>query len=194
MKRELFISFAGHLMVLGIIAITTQLAQKSKVITRPAVITVEIVRGVTPEQENSPATAQFVEQTPVSVPEKKKAEKPKPKAEPKDTDNMIKRPGLGAKIEGASALGYNFYIQQMLERIAENWQDPQTNRPKKITATVMFVIERDGRLTEIKLERFSGDAIFDESCVRAVILTRKLPPLPEEFTASRIKIHLEFER
>ncbi|MEO0019079.1 MAG: energy transducer TonB [candidate division WOR-3 bacterium] len=193
MKRELLISFAGHIILVGIIAFITQNVKKSETATRPAVITVEILRGITPGEENLPSTAHLFEQIPKPTPIKKEGEKPKSKLEPKGTDAMIKRAGLGAKVEGVAALGYNFYIQQMLERIAENWQDPQSNRTKKITATVMFVIERDGSLREIKLERGSGDAIFDESCLRAIMVTRKLPPLPEEFTAPRLKIHLEFE-
>ncbi len=58
----------------------------------------------------------------------------------------------------------------------------------------MFVIERDGQITEVKLERSSGEALFDEACLRSVLVTGKLPPLPDEFTAPRLKIHLEFER
>jgi len=193
LKRDFFISFTGHLILIGSIAIITQISHKSKVITRPAVITVEILRNNITEKENSQSAAHLVEQTPKPVPIKKETEKSKPKQEQKGIDNIIKRASLGAKVEGASTLGYNFYIQQMLERIAENWQDPQTNRLKKIATMVMFVIERDGTLTEIKLERGSGDPIFDESCIRAITVTRRLPPLPEEFTSPRLKIHLEFE-
>ncbi|MGQ9708110.1 MAG: energy transducer TonB [bacterium] len=193
MKRELFISFTGHLAVMAAIGIIARLVQGPREITRPAVITVEIIRGGPLETVKPEPTTHLMQQTPKPVSIKKQAEKPKPKSDQKKADETIRRAGLGARVEGATAIGYNFYIQQMLERIAENWQDPQSRRSKDVTATVMFVIERDGGLSEIKLERGSGDVLFDESCVRAVTVTGRLPPLPQEFTAPRLKIHLEFE-
>jgi protein TonB len=193
MKRELLISFTGHLTVIVAIGIITRVVQKPRETTRPAVITVEILRGGPREDEKSEPATHLVQPLPKPAPVKREAAKLKPKSEPKTTAEMLRRGGLGARVEGASVLGYNFYIQQMLERIAENWQDPQSRRFRKVSATVMFVIERDGRLSEVKLEQGSGDLLFDESCVRAVTVTGRLPPLPDEFTSPRLKIHLEFE-
>lgn len=101
---------------------------------------------------------------------------------------------MGVKVEGAEALGYNYYLAQMLDKIAQNWEDPYAARPTAFRTTVMFVIERDGTLSEIRVEKGSGDRTYDASCLRAVQVTEKLPPLPPEFTAPRLKIHLEFER
>ncbi len=195
MKREIFISFAGHLVViLGVGFLTTWLGQRPRVTARPTVITVEILRGgIKTEKEQKPET-HLAEPVPRPAPAKKKEEPKRPESKPaKKNEEMVRRAGLGAKVEGVAALGYNYYLQQMLERIGANWTDPYGNG-RQLKATVMFVIERDGRLTEIKLERGSGDELFDEACVRAVTVTGKLPPLPNEFTAPRLKIHLEFER
>jgi TonB family protein len=106
---------------------------------------------------------------------------------------VVRRQGLGARVDGASALGYNYYLSQMLDRIGANWSDPYTGRNRTLRATVAFVIERDGTLTEAAVEAGSGDQSFDAACLRAVQVTDRLPPLPSEFTAPRLKIHLEFE-
>jgi TonB family protein len=191
-KRELLISFTGHLSILVIIAFLSA-RQKPREITRPGVITVQILPGSrTPENPPEPKT-HLVQPAPKPVPAKKTPDQPAPQPK-KAEDNVLRRAGLGARVEGATALGYNYYLQQMLERIAENWQDPFSGKTVIAKAVVMFTIERNGTITEVKLERSSGDALFDESCLRSVIVTGKLPPLPDEFTAPRLKIHLEFER
>ncbi len=193
MKKELFVSFAGHITLLIVAGFLTT-RQKPKEFTRPAVITVQILKGGAPEEEKPSRHPRLIEPAPKVRKPQKVPPQPKPKTGEKGADAIVRRPGLGAKVEGFQALGYNYYLQQMLERIGENWAESYLGAPDRLRATVQFVVERDGRLTEVKLEKSSGDVLYDESCVRAVIITRKLPPLPEEFTAPRLKIHLEFER
>lgn len=196
MKKDLVTSFTGHLLVFLTIGLFAS-RQKPKELTHPSVITVQILKSGVTEPEKPTPTPQLVAPTPKpikSVEKKKIPEKPKSNLRTRKDDAVVRKAGLGAKVEGARALGYNYYLQQMLERISENWHDPYQRSERKLQATVVFVIERDGKLTEIKVERGSGDALYDEVCLRAVLITRKLPPLPNEFTAPRLKIHLEFER
>ncbi len=178
------------------IGAVTRLVKKPGEITRPGVITVEILRSGVAEPEEKTERTQLVE----TAPEPKPAAKPKTEQKPvkkpkqKGQDDVLRRGGIGARVEGIQSLGYNYYLQQMLERISENWQEPYHGRIKTLKAMVFFVIQRDGRLTGVTLERSSGDALFDEACLRAILVTGKLPPLPEEFTAPQLKIHLEFEQ
>lgn len=188
-------SFTGHLAVLIGFGVGTKLAPRTREVARPAVITVEIFRSGMREKEKKDEPATHLVQPAPKPTQTPKAEKRSvPKAKEKKDEEVIRREGLGVRVEGATVLGYNYYLQQMLKRIGENWEDPTNNKARKQTATVFFVIERDGRLTEVKLEKSSGDGTFDESCVRAVLVTGKLPPLPDEFTIQRLKIHLEFEK
>lgn len=198
MKRELLISFAGHAALLAAISFFTAVA-KPRDTRRPQVITVQILPAAgTPQPQ--PASARLVE--PAPRPEPRPEPKPQAKSEPrpqskpqaKPGQDVIRRQGLGARVEGAEALGYNYYLAQMLDKIAQNWEDPYATQGSTWKATVMFVIERDGTLSEIAVEKGSGDRTYDRACLRAVQVTEKLPPLPPEFTAPRLKIHLEFER
>ncbi|MEO0080141.1 MAG: energy transducer TonB [candidate division WOR-3 bacterium] len=196
MKREILLSFAGHvLFIAGLTFFTASTRQHDN--RRPQVITVQILPAAgTPQPTTQGAKLVEPVPRPEPRPQPKPQVKPKPAEKPqgKTGQDVIRRQGLGAKVEGAEALGYNYYLVQMLDQIARNWEDPFTNRTQTFKATVMFVIERDGRLTEIKLEKGSGDGTYDAACLRAVLVTEKLPPLPAEFTAPRLKIHLEFER
>ncbi|MEO0085170.1 MAG: TonB family protein [candidate division WOR-3 bacterium] len=202
MRREFLISFAGHAALLAAVSFFTDLT-KQRDARRPQVITVQLLPAAgTPQPQ--PASAKLIE--PAPRPERKPEPKPQAKPEPKPQNrpqsrpqtrsgqDVIRRQGLGAKVEGAEALGYNYYLAQMLDKIAQNWEDPYSAQTATWKATVMFVIERDGTLSEIKVEKSSGDRTYDLACLRAVQVTEKLPPLPPEFTAPRLKIHLEFER
>jgi TonB family protein len=55
-----------------------------------------------------------------------------------------------------------------------------------------FVIQRDGRLTNIEVERPSGYFALDQTAQRALMVTRQLPPLPAQFTEPTLTVHLFF--
>lgn len=194
MKSELLISFAGHaVLVAGIVLFGAGRTQRD--MSRPQVITVQILSAGRPEPQPAREAPRLVEPepTPTRQPQPKPRNEPKPKPQPRQGSEVVRRQGLGARVEGASALGYNYYLAQMLDRISANWSDPYVSRSRSFRATVVFVIERDGALRDVELERSSGDRSYDAACLRAVRVTDRLPPLPPEFTAPRLKIHLEFE-
>jgi TonB family protein len=189
MKRELAFSFAGHALMFGVAFVLTS----TRVISdtrRPITLSITVVSSGSPLPKTETQGTTLVEAKPKSQAKAKSAAKPEDK--PKSSSS-VKRMGLGARIEGADALGYSYYLNAILARIAENWQDPYLGDPRKVTATVVFVIERDGLLRDIKVERSSGDESYDLAAERALKVVRQLPPLPPEFKGPRLKLHLEFE-
>jgi TonB family protein len=186
---ELLLSFAGHALVV-VIAALLGISRAVKDTRRPIVFNVAVVSPGTPLPMTETKGTTLVEAKPKSQ-AKAKVEA---KAEPKKGESMVKRQGLGARIEGAEALGYSYYLNVILTRISDNWLNPYAGDAKALTATVMFVIERDGTVKEVKIEKKSGDAAYDASCERALLVLDRLPPLPPEFTGPRLKLHLEFEQ
>lgn len=186
MKRELLFSFVGHAVALGIVALLgiSHVARDQR---RPMVLSVSVVSPGTPLPQ------QAVKGTALVEPKPRTQGKTPTKTEPKTDASTYKRQGLGARIEGAEALGYSYYLNVILTRISENWLDPYLGQAQVLTATVVFVIEKDGSVREVKLEKTSGDRTYDESCTRALLVTDRFPPLPPEFTGPRLKLHLEFE-
>ena len=58
---------------------------------------------------------------------------------------------------------------------------------------VYFEIDRDGQVREPKVEQSSGNALYDQSALRAVIEASPFPPLPPEFKASSLNVHFGFD-
>ena len=82
------------------------------------------------------------------------------------------------------------YLAQMVQRIRQNWNASQGAGGQPI---VKFTIRRDGMLTNVELERSSGQELLDLEARRAVLRTERLPALPREFTESSLTVHLTFD-
>lgn len=96
--------------------------------------------------------------------------------------------GTGATLDVA-----NFccpeYIQTMVQKIQSNWNSKQGATGQVI---VKFTIRRDGMLTNVEVEKPSGNPVLDLESRRAVLYTRQLPPLPAQFTEPYLTVHLNF--
>ena len=82
------------------------------------------------------------------------------------------------------------YLAQMVQRIRENWNPRQGASGEPV---VKFSIRRDGMLTNVELEKSSGQELLDLEARRAVVRTAQLPPLPREFTEPSLTVHLTFD-
>lgn len=99
---------------------------------------------------------------------------------------------------GGGAGGYldvkNFccpdYLVTMVQVIQRNWNSRQEVNGQTL---VTFRIQRDGRITDIELERSSGYAALDLTAQRALFLTQRVPVLPAAFPDDHLTIHLWFQ-
>ena len=113
-----------------------------------------------------------------------------------DTGSTSNEGGLstGGGGTGGQTTNVNFcdpeYLGQMIALIHRNWQQNQNVAGKPI---VRFVILRDGTLTEITLRQPSGYPGLDLAAVRAVNLTRAIPPLPACYPHPHYAMNLTFE-
>ena len=107
--------------------------------------------------------------------------------------------GLAERAGGTSAGGprldvANFccpeYIETMTQRIRSNWDQQQGASGQ---TTVKFTIRRDGMLTNVEVEKSSGNPLLDLESRRTVLNTRQLPPLPEQFTRPQLTVYLDFD-
>ncbi len=106
--------------------------------------------------------------------------------------------GFGLSAGGFGSAGYldvaNFccpeYLSTMLELIRRNWD---RNQQAAGTTVMRYTIQRDGRITDVLVERSSGYAALDFMAQRALLNTRELPPLPAAFTEPSLTVHLIFE-
>jgi TonB family protein len=82
------------------------------------------------------------------------------------------------------------YLATMRQLIERNWRPSQSVAG---TAQVKFVIQRNGMLTDVELEKRSGYFALDTAALRAIAVTKQLPPLPAAFTEDYLTVHLVFQ-
>lgn len=82
------------------------------------------------------------------------------------------------------------YLETMLQVIQKNWNNQQQVSGQ---SQVKFTIMRDGTMTAVELEKPSGYFALDREAQRAVLVTRRLPPLPRQFTEDHLTVHLIFQ-
>lgn len=105
--------------------------------------------------------------------------------------------GFGLSSGGGSTGGYldvaNFccpaYLVTMKDMITRNWDSKQGTTA---IAQVRFVIQKDGRIVDVLVEKSSGRQDLDYLASRALQLAR-LPPLPAEYPEPALTVHLFFE-
>jgi len=99
-------------------------------------------------------------------------------------------PGAGSSLEITGDFCCPGYIATMVDRIRGAWNQNQGARG---LAFVKFTIQRDGRLTDYIIEKPSGSTPLDLAALRAVAVTKTLPPLPNEYSNPTLVVHLSFE-
>ena len=171
---------------------------------------VEAKRPIEPVRPPSAKAPEMIE--PTKAPPKKT---PPNKVEAKDPRST--RPTKGAEIQkgssiaetGAKGMGFglssggggggghleisNFccpeYLTAMLAMIKSNWNNQQNAAG---STHLRFVVQRDGRIADISIEKSSGVETLDFYARRALMLT-KLPPLPAAYPESALAVHLYFD-
>ena len=98
-------------------------------------------------------------------------------------------PGSGSTLDVADFCCPD-YIVLMLERIRSAWNQNQGATGQTL---VKFTIQRNGAITNASVERTSGASTLDIAALRAVVMTKTLPPLPDQFTYPALPVHLNFE-
>ncbi len=96
------------------------------------------------------------------------------------------RDGTGQSIDG---IPMQIYRMEVEDRIYSNWTYPER---KELKATILLTVRRDGTILETKIKSRSGDALFDESALKAIKRSNPLPPFPEIYKKSYAEIKIIF--
>jgi TonB family protein len=78
----------------------------------------------------------------------------------------------------------------MTDMIKRNWSQNQGAAGR---VQVKFTISREGKLSDVQVEKPSNISLLDLESQRAILKTAQLPPLPREFSESTLTVHLVFE-
>ncbi len=97
-------------------------------------------------------------------------------------------PGSGSSLDVADFCCPD-YLVTMVDRIRGAWNQNQDGRGLCI---VKFTIQRSGQLSDITVEKTSGNQVLDLAAQRAVYTVKTLPPLPGAFPNPTLTVHLTF--
>jgi len=67
----------------------------------------------------------------------------------------------------------------VISKIRQHWIFPEAGN-KDLLAIISIRIAKDGRIIVDKIEKSSGNPLFDRSALRAINSASPLPPPPEE--------------
>ena len=98
-------------------------------------------------------------------------------------------PGSGSTLDVADFCCPD-YIAIMIDRIHSAWNSSQGSRG---LVWVKFRIQRNGAITDAVVDTGSGIALLDVAALRAVVMTKTLPPLPSQYPNPTLGVRLEFE-
>ena len=93
----------------------------------------------------------------------------------------------------ASDFPFTYYLRLIQSKIGERWTPPRAATAGGERVVVLFEIQRDGQVRETQVEKSSGNTLYDQSAMRAVMEASPFPPLPPEFKASSLRVHFGFE-
>lgn len=100
-----------------------------------------------------------------------------------------KAAGTGSGRGGAAtdvAFPHAYYLE-LVERKIESLFKPPV-RKKDLSTEVHFVLLKTGRISDLKLKKSSGNALFDQAAQRAILSSVPLPPLPADFGSDKLGI------
>jgi protein TonB len=87
--------------------------------------------------------------------------------------------GSGSTSPFGNRLGW--YEQLLRERVAQNWRSQDLDSRLRNRVSVMFDIQRDGSIRNVRISQSSGNFAMDQSAQRAILMSNPLPALPREF-------------
>lgn len=103
--------------------------------------------------------------------------------------------GLGDVRLDTADFPFAYYLVALRNKISAHWLPaPMPPGASARAAMVYFRIEKDGRVSDAAVETPSGNAFFDRAALRAVLNASPLAPLPPDFPALSLGVHLEFKQ
>lgn len=103
-------------------------------------------------------------------------------------------PGIGIGFgpgSGPGGFGFGSYLRVMRQRIWSEWTQSAVYG-SKLSCVVGMTIAMNGETTDIRLEKSSGNAFYDNVALRAVRNASPLPPLPPNFPRATQRFNINF--
>lgn len=100
--------------------------------------------------------------------------------------------GVGSGSTSPFGARFGWYEQLLRERVARNWRSQDLDSRIQNRVAVMFDIQRDGSIQNVRVSQSSGNFTLDQSAQRAILASNPLPALPPEFERNTATIEFWF--
>lgn len=94
----------------------------------------------------------------------------------------------GSDFTGLSRLRVNEYLENLKAKVHEHWILPQWLNDVSLKAEIIIVIDQRGYVIKKDVRTPSGNSVFDESCLVAVVDAAPFSSPPEEVRDNQILI------
>jgi len=136
-------------------------------------------------QEKQPSLSELARQL-------EQVQRPQPKASVASKPRTAVKPATAIKITGEES-GLSRYLAIVQGKISEQWVAPPVDVENRLYQVVIkFRLHRSGRVSDVVVERESGNGYYDDAGKRAVLSVGQLPPFPPYVTEEMLETHFSF--
>jgi protein TonB len=101
--------------------------------------------------------------------------------------------GVGARSLDASDFPYAWYLRQVLQKVEGEWQRQNQRAAPVQKPLVLVEIQRDGSIRMPRIDQSSGNTLYDQAAVRAVLDASPFPPLPQDWSRPSLRVQFRFD-
>lgn len=119
-------------------------------------------------------------------------QRPQPKAAVASKPKTVAKPATKIQVSGDET-GLSRYLAIVQARISEQWVAPPVDaESRSYLVVIRFRLHRSGRISDVAVERESGNGYYDDAGKRAVVSAGQLPPFPAYVTEEMLETHFSF--
>lgn len=101
--------------------------------------------------------------------------------------------GAGALTLDASDFPYAWYLRQVLQKVQGEWERQNLRSEPNQHPLVLVEIARDGSIRVPRIEQTSGNAVYDQAALRAIVGASPFPPLPQDWSRPSLRVMFRFD-
>ena len=84
------------------------------------------------------------------------------------------------------------YYNSIWSLIKSNWVIPEYLKGRGLVVVIGLKVGRDGKVKDLKIEKSSGNKVFDDCAVKAIRASEPFPPLPKEIKGEYLDLGVIF--
>jgi colicin import membrane protein len=136
-------------------------------------------------QEKQPSLSELAKQL-------EQVQRPQPKAAVASKPKLVAKPVTAIQVSGDES-GLSRYLAIVQNKISEQWVAPPVDAENRSYQVVIkFRLHRSGRISDVVVERESGNGYYDDAGRRAVLSVGPLPSFPPYVTEEMLETHFSF--